>query len=373
MDIDTKRKLLRLERIQLTNFKCLDSLDISFPRPELPNEPDIVVMGSRNGVGKTSVMEACAISILVLLIHDDIDRPNYIKLPNIQNYFSNLIKSDQSTLSIVCSFRCGHEVLTSDIEINRKSAIRVKGNDGKIGEMVLQKQEEKIDLYLLVENIIKGGLVDPVQLGGCYYFHGYRKTPEDNPAMGMMINQEEKQKGPMNIAGYKRSAISAFKLSVFRAMMGRAGLFEVSQQGEINSQEALDKLNSIIKMYAGGTVEKLRPTSDDTLELCVTPSQGGEAFAFDGLSSGQKEIISTLFLIWYHTVNNPKIIFIDEPELHLNAEWHREFVEQLYELAPDNQYILATHSEDIFGAVEPEQRLLLKQSVSTSNVAECVL
>jgi predicted ATP-binding protein involved in virulence len=85
----------------------------------------------------------------------------------------------------------------------------------------------------------------------------------------------------------------------------------------------------------------------------------GASFAFDGLSSGQKEIISTLFLIWRHSQEEPCIVMMDEPELHLNAEWHADFVERLQEYGPRNQYILATHSEQIFGSVDEDRRALL--------------
>jgi predicted ATP-binding protein involved in virulence len=78
------------------------------------------------------------------------------------------------------------------------------------------------------------------------------------------------------------------------------------------------------------------------------------------LSSGQKEIIATLFLIWYQTRNKPGIVLIDEPELHLNPEWHRDFIRQLGRIAPNNQYIIATHSEDIFASVDKDRRFLLQ-------------
>jgi predicted ATP-dependent endonuclease of OLD family len=77
------------------------------------------------------------------------------------------------------------------------------------------------------------------------------------------------------------------------------------------------------------------------------------------LSSGQKEMIATLFLIWKNTKKQPSIVLIDEPELHLNAEWHGDFVRQLYKLAPQNQYILATHSEEIFRSVDERHRSVL--------------
>jgi len=78
------------------------------------------------------------------------------------------------------------------------------------------------------------------------------------------------------------------------------------------------------------------------------------------LSSGQKEIISTLYLIWKYTREIHSIVLIDEPELHLNHEWHSRFIQHLYEMAPDNQYIMATHSEKVFESAPPEKRVLLE-------------
>ena len=145
--------------------------------------------------------------------------------------------------------------------------------------------------------------------------------------------------------------------ALFKDLMGKANLFEFVEDQE--PDETIEKLNELVKFYAGGTISKLRPSSDNTVDFRVKPINGDESFTFDGLSSGQKEIISTLFLIWYHTKNNPSVVFIDEPELHLNAQWHRSFVKNLVSLAPQNQYIMATHSEDVMDSVGEDRRVLL--------------
>lgn len=116
-----------------------------------------------------------------------------------------------------------------------------------------------------------------------------------------------------------------------------------------------------MERFAGGRIDKLRPLSDGSLELRVRPVDDPSAsFSFDGLSSGQKEIISTLFLIWHATREAPGVVLIDEPELHLNAEWQRAFIQTLRLLNPRNQYIMATHSELIFNAVPEDRRFLLE-------------
>ncbi|MBK7828327.1 AAA family ATPase [Nannocystis sp.] len=125
----------------------------------------------------------------------------------------------------------------------------------------------------------------------------------------------------------------------------------------------MDLLNELLLRYAGGVIEKLRPLPDNTLDFRIRPQGEAASFAFDGLSSGQKEIVSTLFLIWRYSrrqgVEVPAIVLVDEPELHLNAEWHADLLEQLRKVGPDNQYILATHSEQVFHAVDADRRRLL--------------
>ena len=81
---------------------------------------------------------------------------------------------------------------------------------------------------------------------------------------------------------------------------------------------------------------------------------------FDGLSSGQKEIVSTLFYIYINTVNSPKVVLIDEPELHLNPEWHRPFMNWITKNLPLNQYIFATHSISFCEYVLDQQIIILK-------------
>jgi len=50
-----------LESVAIRNVKGIDKLDLAFPVPDLPDDPDVFVLGSRNGVGKTSILESCTL------------------------------------------------------------------------------------------------------------------------------------------------------------------------------------------------------------------------------------------------------------------------------------------------------------------------
>lgn len=75
----------------------------------------------------------------------------------------------------------------------------------------------------------------------------------------------------------------------------------------------------------------------------------------DYLSAGQLE----LFLFIADLVLNDRnegILLIDEPELHLDLEWHRTIIRTLMGLQPRVQLIVATHSPEIYDAARSYER-----------------
>jgi hypothetical protein len=86
--------------------------------------------------------------------------------------------------------------------------------------------------------------------------------------------------------------------------------------------------------------------------LC-TPE--GPRLEVDLLSSGQIE----LFLFLSELALNEDregIIFIDEPELHLDPQWHRLILRSLMRLQPRAQLVVATHSPEIYDAAASYER-----------------
>ena len=82
------------------------------------------------------------------------------------------------------------------------------------------------------------------------------------------------------------------------------------------------------------------------------------AILIDLLSAGQLE----LFIFISELVLNDDregIVFIDEPELHLDPQWHRPIIRCLTKLQPRAQFIVATHSPEIYDAARSYERHFL--------------
>lgn len=355
---------IKIRNLKIRNFKGLDDIELDFPVPQLKGDPDIIVMGSRNGLGKTSVLESCALLFLAAS-QDKISLDRFISSGISINIPDLLIRGGEEEANISGEFFVDHQKFNVNLQISRTGNFKTNTDNSGFKQLWDKKY---FQLFYTHENIEKffyrlmGLSPEPILLPHFIYFHSYRKIQEGGLELGTIV--EDKSDISHKHRFRTEFPISTFKLEILRSLMSRGGLFENIDDTE--STKVLETLNELMSRYASGTIEKLRPSPDNTIEFRVTPTNGGASFTFDGLSSGQKEIISTLFLIWKYTARYPGIVLIDEPELHLNAEWHRRFIHNLYQLAPNNQYIIATHSEDIFDSVDADRRMLLSSS-SLSN------
>jgi hypothetical protein len=352
---------IKLRTISIKNYKGIDSFSMDFPTPTLFEDPDILVMGSENGLGKTSIIECCALLLMCLSVRENRfklrDKYLSIDVPDL------LIRAGTNAAEITGDIVIDDRTVQIEMRIDRSGVVKISSDSPhlELFDDVFIGADSDVDELI---KAICGFSPNPVIENSFLLFHSYRKVQEGNPELGMMVRDSRTIR---RIPPYRRMEmpLSEFKLLILRSLMNKADLFEFAEKKE--PEETIDKLNELVKFYAGGTISKLRPSAENTVDFRITPVDGGESVTFDGLSSGQKEIISTLFLIWYHTKNNPSVVFIDEPELHLNAQWHRSFVKKLIKLAPKNQYVVATHSEDIMDSVAEDRRILLLNEKENGN------
>jgi predicted ATPase len=341
----------RIDRLSVRNYKGIDELDLEFPRSQIADDPDIVAIGSRNGVGKSSVLECCALLLAIprlLAIHDD-----SLSFGNVDD----IVRTGQESLEIRGQLTRGSKTTDVRLTVNRNGDTTAAPGYQYFDDV----SRRKVDVFAhygvrdhLVSHIL-GNIPDPVILPDGLLFHSFRRVSGGH----MKSDTIFKSPSIYDVGLFEDwSSKSAFKGIILREMMYKAGLIENAQRPE-TKDGILDKLNALIERYVGGRLGKLRIIDDDEIDIRIDTSSGFGSYTFNGLSSGQMEIISTLFLIWFSTRDAPSVVLIDEPELHLNAEWHASFVSSLVELAPDNQYILATHSEDVMSSVSREHRIIL--------------
>lgn len=344
---------IKLRHLKLTNFKGFESFEIDFPPPLMNGDPDIIVMGSENGLGKTSIFEAIVLLTACALDEEkDLKRIFYRGI--YVDFFDLLINTDADESILKGTFEVNGKPEDIELEIHKKE----KGFKTR-GSINIYSNKTNIDIITnSILDFLSGNSIEPVILPCMMYFNSYRKVQEGNLELGMLVEKEDSaRRMPWPRHKYP---ISTFKVEILRALMGEKNLFEGIEGHE--SGEAAMKLSNLMEIYANVKIGKTRLSADNVIDIRVTKTDSNNSFSFDGLSSGQKEIISTLFLIWKNTKDSPSIVLIDEPELHLNAQWHKSFINTAIKLAPNNQYIISTHSKHIFDSVEKDRRVLLENS-----------
>lgn len=338
----------RIEQVRIRDYKGIDSLVLDFPLPKMRHEPDVFVLGSQNGVGKTAVLESCAFLLLALLnrVEGFAFHPRNLDV-------GTLVRAGADRGTISGRVRHNDTVVEIDLNLSRNGQpiIGYKHLTGSpLEDLTFDSGQDSREMMGAVCGLTPNPVITKLFL----FFHSSMTIPSGSTATRNMIAHGQT---------YDPSSMSHFKNHVLQALLSQAGLFKAPHR-DARAADLL-RLNELLHEYADATIDGLHPRSDGTLDINVRANGNSHSYTIDGLSSGQKQTISTLYLIFHKTRAAPRVVFFDEPELHLNAQWHRRFVDNLHGQVPGNQYLMATHSEDVMRSVASDRRIFLRDSSPT--------
>lgn len=129
----------------------------------------------------------------------------------------------------------------------------------------------------------------------------------------------------------------------------------VYEQGR-TSFEAYTKIQNLIEDIFQGFGLQIRFEGINRDKELIFTNQNGEKFGIDGLSSGERQILTKVFSLFTEDVKG-NVILIDEPESSLHPSWQARLIPILRRCAKNNdcQIILATHSPQIISSVHQDE------------------
>ncbi|MBD2136616.1 AAA family ATPase [Anabaena sp. FACHB-1237] len=156
-------------------------------------------------------------------------------------------------------------------------------------------------------------------------------------------------------------------IKVFKSALEEDSKTAVETEGEYGNKykALLDDLNLLL---ANKTVNISTDFSKITFKL-DTNHENIELYPED-LSHGELKRLSIYMWLKYNKIEN-SIVLMDEIEIGFHPDWQYEIIRDLEQWSPSNQYILATHSYELCGAVTPAhiRELEPKLIKSDNNIA----
>ena len=92
---------------------------------------------------------------------------------------------------------------------------------------------------------------------------------------------------------------------------------------------------------------------DELGELDVHFKDGANEYTYDGLSSGEKNVL-LLMIRFVAEHMHQSVVLIDELELNQHPLWQRALVQQVQRMGKGNQIIATTHSPYLRGSIAPQ-------------------
>jgi predicted ATP-binding protein involved in virulence len=343
-----------VKQFQIRAFRGIESLDLRF-------QPGVNILIGVNGVGKSSILECLA--------------------PSILQYTELILPKRKVPLPLADSIKFGHD--SSYFRIDFQASENRQG----FWEWRLEKEldffsnsTDSIDL----NNTFLIGLWQDFKeqhtinqnhnIPLCIYFPSQRNIPQEESLRHSLIRSE---KGALTL-NYQALREKQIDFSDFFTWFKQREDLENEQRLENDPDYRDRELQAVRKaipnFLPGFSNLRVRRTS-----LSITVAKNGQELAINQLSDGEKSLLTMVadiarqLAIHHPSLDDPLqgtgVVLIDEIDAHLHPQWQRRIVKTLQTTFPNCQFILATHSPFIVSDLPPENIHVLRQTEDGNIIA----
>ena len=354
---------MKLKSLHIDTYRHLENLDFDFTYPEghekggKPLEK-ICIIG-QSATGKTSILELVRDSFLKLNSLDVVD----------DKYLTNA-RSSKPIIKLGgdLEFTLNSDLLRlfeNKIQYGTKEYV-YKDANGTISKLFPQ------DLKLIY---ISSEIISKESIGI------FNQNPQNignvNPFVEDEISEKNRRLHSNYVYEFMQHIDEMIWFSLLHKILDYRKRF-TQMASELINKGAIGDINKLNREYAKWSQENENPLISFSnhfnpilkklgLEIDLVNTEYSipiksnlhdEVIPISKLSTGTKSLLLTMFPI-YELDTNDAIILIDEPERSLFPDLQINLISHYQNLAPEAQFVVATHSPFIAAAFEPEERFIL--------------
>ncbi|MDC0726920.1 AAA family ATPase [Phytobacter diazotrophicus] len=378
---------MRIDKIQLRNFRCFEQLDVTF-------HPQMTVLIAPNGAGKTTILDAVRIALWPFVKGFDLGSQTG-KSATIQIDDVRLLRNQQNMEPVLPS-----EIIATGSNIGPKNKLewlqrreqvkprtQTKGN-ARTGDLMRWASKIQSDIYSNQENKPVDNLPLIVYLGtGRLWYQGrYTSEAEDKKLDNSVFSR---------LWGYQNclTATSSYKQFetwygwVFRSYRElQITQLENKSQAENNELTSFAAAITVVQTAINQLTEKLTGWHDLQYRSSMGqqlvmehPEQG--FIPLEMLSDGLRNMVAMVSDIAFRCVKlNPHlgeraafetrgVVLIDEVDMFLHPAWQQTVLGALQTAFPKLQFIVTTHSPQVISTVSSESVRVLGENVEGVTIA----
>lgn len=360
-------KSLKLEKITITNLWEGESITLDF------NE-NVTFLTGVNGSGKSSILNVIFDSLIMnsqrsvkiatskqrfwasnIYLSNKITKKTLV-LPNISDDDSIELENLESIVKDVDDF-------DMDI-INKVKAIFDKASRGNIITYISHvsnfKGEWWVNNISLPSNISKDDFDNVRPLG--FLFQEDRMTLHD-------LNNCSIDRSSIYWRLYKSSIDERFTycrdvIQVMESQQNKVLANKIIEMGDdfnatdffkseavANASKSRNEISEIVSLLDVYFLDSGKCVVRDaenkfTLSKIKADEEDMKPISWNLLSRGEKTLMYLFFAVYYYK-DKVAVFLLDEPEISFHVRWQKRLIADLCKVAPDNQFIIATHSPSL--------------------------
>lgn len=347
---------MNIQRLELKNFRCFNQLQIDFDRR-------CTVIAGVNGSGKSSILDALAISIgtyfakIPTAFAPSIKKEDALRRP----FTMGSVIDTQSQFPVVVS-SCG--------EINKKTVEWERSLNGSKNKTTIANAQQLIDEGKANQKAIQLG-DEKIVLPIIAYYDTGRLFKKKNDKR----NSGEKKSSRLD--GYVHALSSGTNEKLLFRWFEHMTLIELEDQRILPELETVKK--AMVKCFKTGNpdVENVNikySVRTKEIEISYKDSDGQmESLPLHMFSDGIRTTLTMVADIASRMarlnpqllsdiLETPGIVIIDEIDMHLHPSWQSKIISSLLETFPKVQFVTTTHSPIVIANAKSEYLRLLKNN-----------